>query len=440
MKYFGTDGIRGHYGGDIINPHFAYLLGIALGKYLQEKIELRRPSVLIGRDPRKSGESLIDGLVSGLTKIGIDSLDAGIVPTPSLAFGIRHLKMDMGIMLTASHNPHTDNGIKLFSAAGEKLKIEEEIGIEGLIDLMQESQINETNIQKVEITEAYLQNLSQYFEPEFLKGQRIVLDLANGATRETSVEAFRMFGAEVIAKNSGSGIINHGVGSEHPEEISKAFLGNNAIFGFAHDGDGDRIIACDQNGIILNGDKALGLLAYFAKKQGNLRQDSFVATIHSNSGLEKFLQSIGVKLHRSDVGDRNVKLMMDEVGSNWGGESSGHVLATDYLPTGDGLYTGLFLAQQILQSNQDIESLQRKIPLWPSQSGAFRVAKKIPINEITSLQQGLESCEKTLGDSGRILMRYSGTEPKIRLLVEAIDERKAKEIFNILANIIQKTL
>ena len=132
--------------------------------------------------------------------------------------------------------------------------------------------------------------------------------------------------------------------------------------------------------------------------------------------------------------------MMDEVGSNWGGESSGHVLATDYLPTGDGLYTGLFLAQQILESNQDMESLQKKISLWPSQSGAFTVAKKTPINEITSLQQGLESCEKTLGDSGRILMRYSGTEPKIRLLVEAIDERKAKEIFNILANIIQKTL
>jgi phosphoglucosamine mutase len=247
-------------------------------------------------------------------------------------------------------------------------------------------------------------------------------------------------GAEIHAINLDSGEINDRVGSEYPEVMSQKVKELNADFGFAHDGDGDRVIFCNSNGEVIPGDKILGLLAINEAKHNRLPQKGFVATVHSNSGLDASLKEKGISLLRADVGDRKVAEMMRKECLNLGGESSGHVVASQYLPTGDGLLTALMVTRASYESKQSIHSLSDQIILWPSVEGSFLVKEKIPIEECDELYSIFQKVKVSLGERGRILLRYSGTEPKIRLLVEAVDSEKANDVYHTIAEIIEKTL
>ena len=440
VRYFGTDGIRGRFGESVINLDFAYSIGLALGAYLLEKGLDAPHSVVLGRDTRPSGKALLEACALGLEEKGVSCTDAGILPSPALAFAVLFTQSSLGVMITASHNPHTDNGIKLFSGKGAKFSIAEEMRIESLIKLGSPTTLAPSNLKSRNLCLPYLENLRKRFPPSFLAGTKIVLDLANGATMDTSRQAFESFGADLGLLSTGDGRINEGVGSEFPTFLAKEVIEKKAEMGIAHDGDGDRVIFVGSDGKIIDGDKILGLLAQTAREKNRLKGNAFVATVHSNSGLGEFLNQLGVDFHRASVGDRNVASMMKEVGCNWGGESSGHVIASDYLPTGDGLFIALTLALHLVECGGKLSELAKEITLWPSKSGSFRVMDKKPLEECHELQEVLGECNHKLMDQGRILLRYSGTENKVRLLVEAKEKDKADAIFEDLVKTIQKTL
>jgi phosphoglucosamine mutase len=438
MKYFGTDGIRATFGSTFLTEDFAFSLGKALASFMV-KNQVKNKLVLIARDTRPSGEILVEALNGGLASKGFTGVSAGVVPTPALAFGTIYKKMAMGIMITASHNPAQDNGFKIFSSHGLKLSDQEEEEIEKMINPDRQG-TKLTTPESLCLTDPYLKHLAKYFPDDLLRGKKIVVDLSNGATKETTSKLLQTLGADVFVFNNGNGQINDNVGSEHPSMIASKVTELKADFGIAHDGDGDRVIFCNSFGEVIPGDKILGLLAVHEQEYKRLLNNNFVATIHSNSGLDMSLKQQGIVLHRADVGDRKVAEMMRNKKSNLGGESSGHLIASDFLPTGDGLLTALLVARASYESGKSIDSLSDKITLWPSVEGAFRVNKKIPIQECESLRSNLSKAKARLGKDGRVLLRYSGTEPKIRLLVEASEQSQAQEVFDCLVKTIEKTL
>ncbi|MDG1325361.1 MAG: phosphoglucosamine mutase [Opitutales bacterium] len=437
-KYFGTDGIRATFNNSFLNEDFAFSLGRALALFIQ-KNKIHGKQVLIGRDTRPSGNLLLHAFHQGLKSCGYKGFSAGILPTPALAFGTMEKKMAMGVMITASHNPVLDNGFKFFSSTGTKLEDSQETEIEALISPHQRpNEVPDTKFLKV--THSYLDHIQNFFPDDLLQGKKVVVDVSNGATHETSPHVLEKLGAEIKVFNNGTGNINADVGSEYPLMMAGKVKELNADFGIAHDGDGDRVIFCDSTGKIILGDKILGILALNEHQNQRLNNNGFVATIHSNSGLDASLQKHGIALHRSDVGDKNVAALMRKKGINMGGESSGHVVASDYLPTGDGLITALLVARASYEKKQTIDLLSKEIILWPSIEGSFKVIEKKPIEECEILHSCLLDVKSSLGKSGRVLLRYSGTEPKIRLLVEAIDQSMAKAAFDRLANTIDKCL
>ena len=438
MKYFGTDGIRSTFGKSFLNEDFSFALGQALGQFMLEN-KSHGKKVLIGRDTRPSGKVLLESFNQGLREKGFYGISAGILPTPALAFGVVDKKMSMGVMITASHNPAQDNGFKFFSPLGKKLTDSEEESIEKRI-IIKKRILKTYEIKSLEILDSYIDYISTLFPDNFLKEKRIVVDLSNGATRFSTPIVLKNLGAEVHTLNSGSGAINDGVGSEYPEIMSQKVKDLNADFGFAHDGDGDRVIFCNSTGKVIPGDKILGLLAIHEDKQDRLPNKGFVATIHSNSGLDASLKKRGINLFRADVGDRKVAEMMKKECLYLGGESSGHIVASKYLPTGDGLLTALLVTRACYESKKSMHSLSEQIILWPSLEGSFPVKEKIPIKECVEVNSIFQKVKNALGKKGRILLRYSGTEPKIRLLVEAYTIDKAKEAYKAVAKIIEKTL
>ncbi len=438
-KYFGTDGIRGAYGSKIINEGFVQQVGLAIGKFLKERTG-PNPMILVGRDTRPSGPSLQKSLTIGLNSAGIRVLDCGVVPSPALAFGVKFKKADFGVMLTASHNQHSDNGIKCFSRNGTKLSLEEELHLEEIIDQSQSFDSSTDASQSVDLLDDYRSFICNLFPQKSFNGLNIVLDLANGATSQTTPKIFEQMGASVSCIHQGDGLINEQCGSEHLGSLQKLVKNKGADLGIAHDGDGDRVRLIDNQGVEVDGDQVLGILALHAQKNGRLNNSTFVTTIHSNSGLQHSLLKNGIDLLRSDVGDRQVALKMSKTGANWGGESSGHIIATDYLPTGDGLIAALLIALAMTGTNATIRELANEISLWPSLNESFLVREKIPLNEIPSLIEILKSEQSKVGDNGRILLRYSGTEPKIRLLVEGREKIWVKSTFNLFKNFIQKSL
>jgi len=438
-KYFGTDGIRGAYGSKIINEGFVQQVGLAIGKFLKERTG-PNPMILVGGDTRPSGPSLQKSLTIGLNSAGIRVLDCGVVPSPALAFGVKFKKADFGVMLTASHNQHSDNGIKCFSRNGTKLSLEEELHLEEIIDQSQSFVSSTDASQSVDLLDDYRSFICNLFPQKSFNGLNIVLDLANGATSQTAPKIFEQMGASVSCIHQGDGLINEQCGSEHLGSLQKLVKNKGADLGIAHDGDGDRVRLIDNQGVEVDGDQVLGILALHAQKNGRLNNSTFVTTIHSNSGLQHSLLKNGIDLLRSDVGDRQVALKMSKAGANWGGESSGHIIATDYLPTGDGLIAALLIALAMTGTNATIRELANEISLWPSLNESFLVREKIPINEIPTLIGILKSEQSKVGDNGRILLRYSGTEPKIRLLVEGREKIWVKSTFNLFKNFIQKSL
>ena len=437
-KYFGTDGIRGVYGSPTMNDAFTQKVGFAIGKFLAQKSTT--PLVIIGRDTRPSGSSLQHSITRGLLATGVRVHDAGILPTPALAFGVIHKRADFGVMITASHNPHQDNGIKCFSSLGTKLEQEEEEILESLIDQNHALSHDYDTSKSEPFVNDYLSMVSRFFSELNLSGTRVCLDLANGATCETTPRVFEELGASVITSHRGEGIINKGCGSEDLQSLQLLVLKEHADLGIAHDGDGDRVRFVDSKGRVVDGDQILGLLALQAHRKGKLNASKFVATIHSNSGLMASLSRMDISTLTSDVGDKNVYLKMLEAGCNWGGESSGHIICTDYLPTGDGLFAALSVLHAMKDQSLSLEDLAKQIILWPSLSESFEVYKKVPVQELPELFDTVQKEETVLKDQGRILLRYSGTEPKIRLLVEATSEKLVHSSFHNIQLAIQNSL
>ena len=446
MKYFGTDGIRDRVTGPFLEAGFVYRLGRAIGQWLNRKPSSASRHVAIGRDTRASGGNLFLSLTRGLDREGVRIFDAGVCPTPATAVTIRLLGLDLGVVITASHNPASDNGIKLFGPGGCKLRPEEEAEIEALIDNITVTEQEDTTrtpaVWYFEARRHYLETYEKLLPQHALMGMRIVLDCSNGATYRTSGELLTQMGAQVFpyGDDPDGDNINAGVGSEHPEVICRAVVEHKAHLGIAHDGDGDRVILCDHKGQVVDGDAVMAILGNGWARRHKLPGNTLVATIMSNLGLEKCLRPAGVKVLRTGVGDRQVFYAMRKHGFTLGGESSGHFIAMDYLPTGDGLLAALLVLNEMIRDNASLEDLHSIFQPFPQLKKNLPVLDKPELETMKDLQRDLAGMQHDLGDKGRILLRYSGTEPKVRLLAEAQDAKLAETVFAQLEGIVQKHL
>jgi phosphoglucosamine mutase len=435
-QYFGTDGVRGAYGGPVINATFARRLGAAVGRWMKrtatEKSPGAAPRVLIGRDTRDSGPILEAALANGLAAEGMVAVSLGVIPTPAVSRAVRTHGAAFGVVITASHNPAGDNGIKLFGPAGGKLSDAEEHAIEQ--ELLPDAGLNDgpngdAPVQILPSASAeYIEAASLLLPRACLQGWRIVLDTANGATCHTSPAVLRGLGAEVIglgATPDGRNI-NAGVGSEHPGQLVTAVCGAAARLGIAHDGDGDRCILCDERGEILDGDEILTLLAVHALRRGALAGNVLVVTVQSNLGVEAAVKAAGGRVLRTPVGDRYVSERMFAEGAKLGGESSGHLIFAEVSRTGDGLVAALKVIEVMLATGQPLSTLRRVLRKYPQLTSALKVGEKRPLEQLPTLQATIRAIEAEFGECGRVLVRYSGTEPKIRLLVEGEDATRVK--------------
>ena len=434
-KYFGTDGIRGVYGDACMNDSFAFRIGLALSRYLCETYSGVKIKVAIGQDTRASGAALVDALTCGLQKNEIAVYKLGVVPTPAIALSVVEHKFNLGIAVTASHNPSADNGIKLFSEFGFKLSESQETEIENFIDsenvghFEQQLPIDSFSIDGAK---EYIHHMESLFNEDFLDGLKIVLDLANGATFETTPAVFKRYGAETILigdRPNGTNI-NDKVGSEYPLRLCEAVRSNHADIGIAHDGDGDRLVVCDENGEIVDGDILLAMLGVNALQKNILKSTTLVATVQSNLALDEAITLAGGSVLRTEVGDRNVVTSMRNIGANIGGESSGHIIFLDSATTGDGLLAALHLINLLRDADCKLSKLQAKYRLFPQETISLRVAQKLPLGDLQEIQQAISAAETELGTDGRVLIRYSGTESKIRLLVEGKDSEMISSLIS----------
>ncbi|MFO7724609.1 MAG: hypothetical protein R6V45_03585 [Oceanipulchritudo sp.] len=430
MKYFGTDGIRDRCDGPLLAPEFVHRLGRAIGQWLQRTPHPASRHAIIGRDTRSTGKDIFQALARGLHHEGIRIFDAGICPTPAVASSVISLGLDLGIVITASHNPARDNGIKLFGADGAKLPEASELEIEALVDRLDSTSPPFGTNPPVQFHEArrhYIEGYTGIIPENALMGMRLVLDSANGSTSHSSGECLAGFGAQVIplANTPNGSNINHGVGSEHPEIVAAATRQHQADLGISHDGDGDRVILCDGTGNILDGDAILALLGDGWARSNALPGQTLVATVMSNLGLDACLSPAGVHVHRVGIGDRQVYYAMKASGAILGGESSGHFISLNHLPTGDGLLAALLVLREMLDQGKSLADLTALYRPFPQIKKNLPVVEKTDLSAIPALQARLDSIKAGLGDRGRILLRYSGTEPKIRLLAEAPDNTLA---------------
>jgi len=426
-QYFGTDGVRGLYGGPVINEAFAERLGVAAARFASRQPHTGVQRVLLGRDTRASGQSLLHAVSSGLASIGVESAVLGVVPTPAVAAAVVRECATLGVMITASHNPACDNGIKFFGSGGIKLSDEQEAEIEQLIPAEQPSIIYSRS-RHLDVLRSYLDNVKQLLPVNALAGWKIVLDTAHGATCLTSPVALRAFGAEVVTLGGAPDgrNINDGVGSEHPEKLAAKVLETGARLGIAHDGDGDRCILCDERGQVLDGDEILTILALHALKQGTLAEKTLVVTVQSNLGVDSALREAGGRVLRTNVGDRYVieRMMLEH--ATLGGESSGHIICSDIAPTGDGLVAALKVLGVMLETGQPLSQLRRCMKKFPQATLNLRVREKKELAALPHLPIAIQALEAEMGGCGRVLVRFSGTEAKLRLLVEGPTEAIVK--------------
>ena len=417
--YFGTDGVRGPYGGPIVNEAFFAALGESAGRWLASN-GIRSGRVMIGLDTRSSGPALALSLAAGLASAGARPVLVGVVPTPAVSRGVVRGGAALGAVVTASHNPSADNGVKFFGLGGAKLTDAEEAEIEAYLKKGPFGTAGKIGFSEESILESYIVAAARILPHRSLAGWRVALDTANGATCMSTPAVLRALGAELvgIGDRPDGANINAGVGSEHPQALSKLVLGSHARFGLAHDGDGDRCVLCDERGEILDGDEVLAILATHALGRGTLAGRLLVTTVQSNLGLDAAVEAAGGRVIRSAVGDRYVAEAMRAEGATLGGESSGHVICMDICPTGDGLVAALRVAAVMLETGKPLSELRRVLRKFPQASAALRVAEKKPIESLPALSAEIRLIEGELGAKGRVLVRYSGTEPKLRLLVE----------------------
>jgi len=444
MKLFGTDGVRGE-AGTFLNALTALKLAQATGIYLKQYSTTKR--ILLGKDTRRSGYMIENALVSGFTSVGFDVIQIGPMPTPAIAYLTESMRCDAGIMLSASHNPFEDNGIKFFDAQGNKLnsKIEKEIeNIYHNDTLLEQSQCTNKDIGKAkrinDVIGRYIVSIKSSFPKDLtLNNMRIVLDCANGAAYKVGPTILEELGADVVTINDKpDGFnINDNCGAMHPKELAKIVLKHRADIGIALDGDADRLIVVDENGDVIDGDKLIGALAVYLKHVNLLQGDGCVATVMSNKALEDYLNSKNIKLYRSDVGDKHVLEIMHKENINFGGEQSGHIIFSDVAKTGDGLASALQVIAMIIDTNQKASKAFNPFELYPQILKNIIVEDKIPLEDIKGLEELLIKFRK-LGL--RDLIRYSGTENKIRLLLEGKDLKLVENSMQELVNLVKKNL
>ncbi|MGL4767948.1 MAG: phosphoglucosamine mutase [Formosimonas sp.] len=437
-KYFGTDGVRGRVGVAPITPDFVMRLGYAAGQALAHDGVVERPCVLIGKDTRISGYMLEAALVAGFTAAGVDVRLTGPLPTPAIAYLTRTLRLQAGVVISASHNPFEDNGIKFFSAQGDKLPDEKELEIEAELDLPMGCVSSDKLGKAKRIDDAagrYIEFCKSTFPTDLdLRGLTIVVDTAHGAAYHIAQHVLHELGADVITIGAApNGMnINDKVGATDPDALVLSVRANHADLGIALDGDADRVVMVDKDGTIYDGDQ---LLYAIAATQHSLSPiDGVVGTLMSNLGLEKALRTLGIDFARANVGDRYVLEQLKERNWLYGGESSGHILCLDKHSTGDGLVSALQVLAAIRRSNKSLKELVAPLTMYPQTMINVRIQKGFDWKNHAPLQAAQQQAAQTLGDTGRILIRASGTEPLIRVMVEAQDAHMAYEQAQLMAN------
>jgi phosphoglucosamine mutase len=448
MRLFGTDGIRGRVNTYPMTPENVLRAGMAAAVVLRKEHHGRN-MVLIGKDTRLSGYMIESALTSGICSMGMNVTLIGPLPTPGIAFLTRTLRIDAGVVISASHNPFYDNGIKFFSHNGFKLPDNIEKKIE---DLMQDNALEQHRVKGEEVGKAFRLDDATGRYIEYIKstlkkgvtfeGMKVVVDSANGAAYKTTPWLLRELGAEVISINDKpDGInINSGCGTLHMDELRKAVVRHKADAGIAHDGDADRTLLCDEKGRTIDGDQIMGICAVDMDSKGDLKKSTVVATVMSNLGLEKYFEKNNIKLLRAKVGDRYVveKMLADDY--NFGGEQSGHIIFLDYNTTGDGPVTALQVLNLMKSRNVSLSKLASPIKLFPQVLMNVEVGKKQDIRSVPAVMDAIRAAEKRLDGRGRLLVRASGTEPKIRVMLEGDDLKLINRIGRNIANIIRETM
>lgn len=432
MKYFGTDGFRGEANKNL-NVYHAFKIGRFIGDYFSEKNN-GRGKILIGKDTRRSSYMFEDALSAGITSSGSNAHLLHVTPTPSVSYITRTEDFDCGIMITASHNPYHDNGIKIINKYGEKMEDEFLMKLEDYID----SDIKDIDLacgEDIGRTVDYIGGRNRYIAyliqtvTKSFEGIKVGLDCANGAAFTIAKPVYDALGADTFLINAEpNGFnINKDAGSTHIEGLRKYVVENKLDLGFAFDGDCDRCIAVDNEGNVIDGDSILYILANFMKKEGGLDSNSVVTTIMSNIGLYKAFDELGINYEKTDVGDKNVHARMYEKDIELGGEQSGHVIIKKFANTGDGILTSLKVMEAMIESKNDLKSLVRDLKIYPQVLINVRVKDKNTVLDNTNVKENIEKIENKLGNSGRVLVRKSGTEPLIRVMVEAETEEVANE-------------
>lgn len=444
MKLFGTDGVRGQ-AGAFLNATKAMNVAIAAGIYFKQHAKTKK--ILVGKDTRRSGYMIENAIVSGLTAIGYDVVQIGPMPTPAIAFLTENMRCDAGIMISASHNPYEDNGIKFFDAHGNKLSEEIEEKIEEIYNnktLLTTSCVTGKEIGYArridDVIGRYIVQLKNSFPRELtLQGLRIVLDTANGAGYRVGPTVLEELGAEVIViHDEPDGFnINEDCGALHTKDLSQAVAKYRADIGIALDGDADRLVVVDENGKVVDGDQLLGAIGVYLKKRKMLQGGGIVATVMSNLGLEEYLKENGLQLFRSNVGDKYVLEIMNEKGINFGGEQSGHIILHEFAKTGDGLMSALQILALVLESGKKASEVLRPFALYPQQLRNINIKEKKPLDEINGLKEQLADVDRL---KMRHLIRYSGTENKLRILLEGKDAKVLNAKMNELVEFFEKEL
>jgi phosphoglucosamine mutase len=441
-RLFGTDGVRGIANKDL-TAELALDLSVAAAHILAEKGTFagHRPRAIVGRDTRVSGEFLESAVVAGLASAGIDVYRVGVLPTPAVAHLVNVTGADLGVMISASHNPMPDNGIKFFAKGGVKLDDALEDAIEARLNEPWERPVGDAVGRVIDDAAAgvrYLDHLLSTVDQKF-DGLKIVIDGANGAASSVSPQAFRALGAEVIeVATSPNGFnINEGVGSTHIDQLAIRVLSEKADMGFAHDGDADRCLAVDHAGNIIDGDQIMAILALSMKERGLLAKNTVVATVMSNLGFMRAMKVAGVSVISADVGDRYVLEEMRQGHFNLGGEQSGHLILADYAETGDGVLTALHLTAAVKRSGRSLADLASVFTRYPQVLINVSGVDRTRVGEMNS---AVAAAELDLGESGRVLLRPSGTEPVVRVMVEAAEVEVAERVALALADEVRAAL
>jgi len=444
-RLFGTDGVRGIANRDV-TAELALDLSVAAAHVLGEAGAFagHRPRAVVGRDPRASGEFLSAAVIAGLLSAGVDVLDAAVLPTPAIAFLTADTGADLGVMLSASHNAMPDNGIKFFAKGGHKLPDEVEDAIEARMREPWERPTGDRVGRVVPLAggpERYVEHLLGAL-PHRLDGLTVVIDAAHGAASEVSPQVFRRAGAEVVViGGEPDGLnINDGYGSTHLENLQKAVVEHGADLGVAHDGDADRCLAVDARGEVVDGDQIMAILSLAMREHGVLAQDTLVATVMSNLGMFQAMEREGITVRQTAVGDRYVLEQMKAESLSLGGEQSGHLIFLEHGTTGDGVLTGLMLASRVAETGRSLQDLASVMVRLPQVLINVKGVDKSRVDDNAGVQSEVRAAEAELGASGRVLLRKSGTEPLVRVMVEADEASRARAVAERLAKVVEDQL